>query len=204
MIIMFMDDEKPKDLHECFERMKKACETLENEYGYSKCAKFNPPLTEKEIQDLEEYESRLGFKLPEAYREFLKFSNGAIIDELKIYELDMIGMPDDYVPDDFLTITSIEGVPERMAISTEDGNIYMFWEGEKEDCDFEDELMSLLEKCEDEVDNCIRKKEREERRKAGITEEQEMYELYAKLLGEARAKEIIEDILKSKAGNIDE
>ena len=201
---MFMNDEKPRNLQECFERMKKACETLENEYGYSKYAKFNPPLTEKQIQELEEYESRLGFKLPEAYREFLKFSNGAIIDELEIYELDMIGMPDDYVPDDFLTITSIESVPERMAISTEDGNIYMFWEGEKEDCDFEDELMSLLEKCEDEVDNCIRKKEREERRKAGITEEQEMYELYAKLLGEARAKEIIEDILKSKAGNIDE
>ena len=190
---MFMNDEKPKNLHECFERMKKACETLENEYGYSKYAKFNPPLTEKQIQELEEYENRLGFKLPEAYREFLKFSNGAIIDELKIYELGMIGMPDDYVPDDFLPITSIEGVPERMAISMEDGNIYMFWEGIKEDCDFEYEIMSLLEKCEDEVDNCIRKKEREERRKAGITEEQEMYELYAKLLGEARAKEIIED-----------
>ena len=190
---MFMNDEKPKNLHECFERMKKACETLENEYGYSKYAKFNPPLIEKQIQELEEYENRLGFKLPEAYREFLKFSNGAIIDELKIYELGMIGMPDDYVPDDFLPITSIEGVPERMAISMEDGNIYMFWEGIKEDCDFEYEIMSLLEKCEDEVDNCIRKKEREERRKAGITEEQEMYELYAKLLGEARAKEIIED-----------
>ena len=190
---MFMNDEKPKDLHECFERMKKACETLENEYGYSKYAKFNPPLTEKEIQDLEEYESRLGFKLPEAYREFLKFSNGAIIDELKIYELDMIGMPDDYVPDDFLPITSIESVPERMAISTEDGNIYMFWEGEKEDCDFEDELMSLLEKCEDEVDNYIRKKEREERRKAGITEEQEMFQIYARLVGEEKAKLILEE-----------
>ncbi len=201
---MFMNDEKPKDLQECFERMKKACETLENEHGYSKYAKFNPPLTEKQIQELEEYESRLGFKLPEAYREFLKFSNGVVIDGLEIYELYMIGMPDDYVPDDFLPITSIEGVPERMAISTEDGNIYMFWEGEKEDCDFEDELMSLLEKCENEVDNCIRKKEREERRKAGITEEQEMYELYAKLLGEVRAKEIIEEILRSKAGNKDE
>lgn len=149
---MFMNDEKPKDLHECFERLKKACETLENEYGYSKYAKFNPPLTEKQIQELEEYESRLGFKLPEAYREFLKFSNGAIIDELKIYELDMIGMPDDYVPDDFLPITSIEGVPERMAISMEDGNIYMFWEGEKEDCDFEYQLMHLLEKCEEKID----------------------------------------------------
>ena len=161
---MFMNDEKPKDLHECFERMKKACETLENEYGYSKYAKFNPPLTEKEIQDLEEYESRLGFKLPEAYREFLKFSNGARINGVEIYELDMIGMPDDYVPDDFLPITSIEGVPERMAISMEDGNIYMFWEGIKEDCDFEYEIMSLLEKCEE----CIIEHE-EKARKASRT-----------------------------------
>ena len=189
---MFMNDEKPKNLQECFERMKKACETLENEYGYSKYAKFNPPLTEKQIQELEEYESRLGFKLPEAYREFLKFSNGAIIDELKIYELSMIGMPDDYVPDDFLPITSIEGVPERMAISMEDGNIYMFWEGEKEDCDFEYQLMQLLEKCEDEVNDCKYKKEREERRKAGITEEQEMFEIYARLVGEEKAKLILE------------
>ena len=160
MISMFMNDEKPKDLHECFERMKKACETLENEYGYSKYAKFNPPLTEKEIQELEEYESRLGFKLPEAYREFLKFSNGAIIDELKIYELDMIGMPDDYVPDDFLPITSIEGVPERMAISMEDGNIYMFWEGIKEDCDFEYQLMHLLKECELEIKSIKKQKEK--------------------------------------------
>ena len=85
MIRMFMNDEKPKNLQECFERIKKACETLENEYGYSKYAKFNPPLTEKQIQELEEYESRLGFKLPEAYREFLKFSNGAVINGLEIY-----------------------------------------------------------------------------------------------------------------------
>ena len=183
---MFMNNEKPMNLQECFERMKKACETLENEYGYSKYAKFNPPLTEKEIQDLEEYESRLGFKLPEAYREFLKFSNGAIIDELKIYELGMIGMPDDYVPDDFLPITSIEGVPERMAISMEDGNIYMFWEGIKEDCDFEYEIMSLLEKCEDEVNDCKYEKEREERRKSGITEDQELAEIYAQIMAERK------------------
>ena len=195
---MFINDEKPKNLQECFERIKKACETLENEYGYSKYAKFNPPLTEKEIQELEEYESRLGFKLPEAYREFLKFSNGAVINGLEIYELGMIGMPDDYVPDDFLPITSIEGVPERMAISMEDGNIYMFWEGIKEDCDFEYEIMSLLEKCEDEVYDCKYEKEREERRKAGITEEQERAELYAKI------EEAYNNMIKSKKENNNE
>ena len=180
---MFTNDEKPKNLQECFERMKKACETLENEYGYSKYAKFNPPATE---EDIVKFESTLNFPLPHAYREFLKFSNGAVIDGLEIYALGMTRMPEDYVPDNFLPITSIEGVPERMAISMEDGNIYMFWEGIKEDCDFEYEIMSLLEKCEDEVNDCKYEKEREERRKAGITEEQENAELIAKIKAEAK------------------
>ncbi|MBR6670495.1 MAG: SMI1/KNR4 family protein, partial [Ruminococcus sp.] len=134
---MFTNDEKPKNLQECFERMKKACETLENEYGYSKYAKFNPPAIE---EDIVKFESTLNFPLPHAYREFLKFSNGAVIDGLEIYALGMTRMPEDYVPDNFLPITSIEGVPERMAISMEDGKIYMFWEGIKEDCDFEYQL----------------------------------------------------------------
>ena len=180
---MFMNDEKPKNLQECFERMKKACETLENEYGYSKYAKFNPPATE---EDIVKFESTLNFPLPHAYREFLKFSNGAVIDGLEIYALGMTRMPEDYVPDDFLPITSIEGVPERMAISMEDGNIYMFWEGIKEDCDFEYEMMSLLEKCENEVYDCKYEKEREERRKAGVTEEQELDEIYAQIMAERK------------------
>ena len=183
---MFMNDEKPKNLQECFERMKKACETLENEYGYSKYAKFNPPLTEKEIQELEEYESRLGFKLPEAYREFLKFSNGAIIDELKIYELDMIGMPDDYVPDGYLAISSTEMTSRRLAISDENGTLYLFWDLQPDTWDFEYEIMSLLEKCENEVYDCKYEKEREERRKAGITEEQELDEIYAQIMAERK------------------
>ena len=164
MIRMFMNDEKPKDLHECFERMKKACETLENEYGYSKYAKFNPPLTEKEIQELEEYESRLGFKLPEAYREFLKFSNGAVINGLEIYKLDMIGMPDDYVPDGYLAISSTEMTSRRLAISDENGTLYLFWDLQPDTWDFEYEMMSLLEKCEE----CIIEHE-EKARKASRT-----------------------------------
>ncbi len=149
---MFMNDEKPKDLQECFERMKKACETLENEYGYSKYAKFNPPLTEKQIQELEEYESRLGFKLPEAYREFLKFSNGMVIDGLEIYEFDMIGMPDDYVPDGYLAISSTEMTSRRLAISEENGTLYLFWDLQPDTWDFEYEMMSLLEKCEEKIE----------------------------------------------------
>ena len=190
---MLMNDEKPKNLQECFERMKKACETLENEYGYSKYAKFNPPATEEEIV---KFESTLNFPLPHAYREFLKFSNGAVIDGLEIYALGMTRMPEDYVPDNFLPITSIEGVPERMAISMEDGNIYMFWEGIKEDCDFEYEIMSLLEKCEDEVYDCKYEKEREDRRKAGITEEQEYNEIRERI--KAAKKKLAEKLKRTE------
>ncbi len=154
---MFTNDEKPKNLQEYFERMKKACETLENEYGYSKYAKFNPPAIE---EDIVKFESTLNFPLPHAYREFLKFSNGAVIDGLEIYALGMTRMPEDYVPDNFLPITSIEGVPERMAISMEDGNIYMFWEGIKEDCDFEYQLMHLLKECELEIKSIKKQKEK--------------------------------------------
>jgi hypothetical protein len=159
-----MNNEKPKNLQECFERIKKACETLENEYGYSKYAKFNPPLTEKQIQELEEYENRLGFKLPEAYKEFLKFSNGAVINGLEIYELDMIGMPDDYVPDGYLAISSTEMTSRRLAISDEDGTLYLFWDLQPDTWDFEYEIMSLLEKCEE----CIIEHE-EKARKASRT-----------------------------------
>ncbi len=189
---MLMNDEKPKDLQECLERLKKACETLENEYGYSKYAKFNPPATE---EDIVKFESTLNFPLPHAYREFLKFSNGAVIDGLEIYALGMTRTPEDYVPDNFLPITSIEGVPERMAISMEDGKIYMFWEGIKEDCDFEYQLMQLLEKCEDEVYDCKYEKEREERRKAGITEEQEYEEIRERIKA---AKRELAEKLKNK------
>ena len=160
---MFTNDERPKTLQECFERLKKGCETLKEEYGYSDYAKFNPPLTEKEIQELQEYEKRLGFQLPEAYREFLKFSNGAIIDGLEIYELDMIGMPDDYVPDGYLPISCREMTSERLAISEEDGEIYIFWDFRGDKYDFKSALMDMLSECEGNIALAKKKKEDEMR-----------------------------------------
>ena len=86
---MFTPDEKPKSLQECFERLKKGCETLSAECNYSEdYSSFNPPATEEQIK---EFESALKYPLPEAYREFLKFSNGARIMEEDIFGLDMIG-----------------------------------------------------------------------------------------------------------------
>ena len=184
------------EIEKYVKKLREGCKTLVEEFEYSEeCAKVFPPATDEEIEELER---SLKFPLPQAYREFLKFSNGAVIDGLEIYALGMTRMPEDYVPDNFLPITSIEGVPERMAISMEDGKIYMFWEGIKEDCDFEYEIMSLLEKCEDEVNDCKYEKEREERRKAGITEEQENAALEA--LIEEKYRKMQEKLKKQNGG----
>ncbi len=154
---MFTNDEKPKNLQECFERMKKACETLENEYGYSKYAKFNPPATE---EDIVKFESTLKFPLPQEYREFLKFSNGARIMGEEIYGLDSIGSSDVYVPDGYLSISRVEMTSERLAISEENGKICLFWDLQKKPWDFELELMNLLEECELEIKSIKKQKEK--------------------------------------------
>lgn len=83
-------NEKINSLKECFEQLKKGCETLSAECNYSEdYSNFNPPATEEQIIELE---SHLKYPLPEAYREFLKFSNGARIMGEEIFGLNMIGI----------------------------------------------------------------------------------------------------------------
>ncbi len=193
---MFMNDEKPKDLQECLERLKKGCETLSAECNYSEdYSQFNPPATEEEIV---KFESTLKFPLPQEYREFLKFSNGARIMGEEIYGLDSIGSSDVYVPDGYLSISRVEMTSERLAISEENGKICLFWDLQKKPWDFELELMNLLEECEGLIDSYRYEQEREERRKAGITEEQERAELYAKI------EEAYNNMIKTKKENNNE
>ena len=182
--------EKARSLQGCFERLKKGCETLSAECNYSEdYSSFNPPATEEQIK---EFESALKYPLPVAYREFLKFSNGARIMEEDIFGLDMIGMNDHYVPDGYLAISREEMTSRRMAISLEDGELSLFWDLKEEPCDFENELMKQLDECEELIDEHNREVETKKRRDAGISEEQEMFELYSKLVGEEKAKIIIE------------
>ncbi|MDD6097889.1 MAG: SMI1/KNR4 family protein, partial [Oscillospiraceae bacterium] len=126
---MFMNDEKPKDLQECLERLKKGCEKLYDEYEYSEdYSHFNPPATEEQIQAMEK---RIGLALPQGYRKFLLFSNGAKImgNSATIYGLDWIGASDPMVPAGYLTIGEVIGDGERIALSEADGQIYSCYNG---------------------------------------------------------------------------
>ena len=172
-------NEETNSLKECFERLKKGCETLSEECNYSDdYSKFNPPATEEQIK---EYEREFKFPLPEAYREFLKFSNGARIMGEDIYGLNMIGLDGPFVPDGYLAISQLEATSKRMAISENDGEVYLFWDLKGDSWNIKEYFFDLLNQCEDKIDEYKREIEKEERRKAGITEEQEMFELYAKL-----------------------
>ena len=90
---MFIGEE-PKTLEECFERLKKDRDRLIDECDFpSNYNRFNEPATEEQIEKLEKTHN---IKLPEEYKEFLRFTNGATImgTSATIYGTDMFGVRD--------------------------------------------------------------------------------------------------------------
>ena len=173
-------NEETNSLQECFERLKKGCKTLSEECNYSEnYSKFNPPATEEQIKD---FESELKYPLPEAYREFLKFSNGARIMGEDIYGLDMIGMNDQYVPKGYLAISREELTSRRIAISLEDGQTSVFWDLNEKPCDFERELMNLLKECESEIKSIKIQQENEKNDSETIKKKKQELDDYVKAM----------------------
>ena len=212
---MYLNNKEPESIKECMEMLKNGCEKLYNECDYSKeFSHFNPPATDEQIAELER---KLKFPLPKEYKEFLRFSNGARIMDNDIYGIHEFGMSDHYIPDGYLAIGRNELSGRRIAISEEDGLVYLLWDTRETPWDFEKELMKLLDECEELIDEHDMDVEWEKRKKAGVTaeqineelceqiriakmelakkkeEEQEIFELYSKLVGEEKAKIIVEE-----------
>ncbi len=178
--VIVIPNEETNSLQECFERLKKGCKTLSEECNYSEdYSKFNPPATEEQIKD---FESELKYPLPEAYREFLKFSNGARIMGEDIYGLDMIGMNDQYVPEGYLAISSIEMMSDRMAISLEDGDLYMLYDLKPSSWSFEREIKSLLNECESEIKSIKIQQENEKSDSETIKKKKQELDDYVKAM----------------------
>ena len=190
--------ERTSSIHECMERLKTACMRLWDEFNDSK-SWFNDPITEEQLR---KFEQKTKIVLPEEYKEFLRFSNGAQIKQRRglFYKLEEIRT--EYgIPDHYIVIAETVGDGERMVLSELDGQIYLYFNGRIEQCDLHWWLDCTLDQCENLIDSYEIKAERENLRKAGITEEQEEYELWAAILGEKRAKEIMEEKKKRKEGN---
>lgn len=170
--------EKPNTLQECLERLKQACEILYDECEYpDNYSYFNPPAAEEQIQRMEQ---RLGFALPDSYRQFLKFANGARImdNSMTIYDLRGIGMSDRMVPDGYLTIGEAVGDGERIAISEADGKIYSCYNGEIASWNMEHEMAELLKNCELEIEDIKREKEKQKRDSETIERDKEEFEAF--------------------------
>ena len=217
---MYLNNKEPESIQECMEMLKNGCEKLYNECDYSKeFSHFNPPATDEQITELER---KLKYPLPKEYKEFLKFSNGARIMDNDIYGIHEFGMSDHHIPDGYLAIGRNELSGRRIAISEEDGLVYLLWDTRETPWGFEKELTNLLDKCEELIDEHDREVELEKRKKAGVTteqineelheqiriakmelakkkeEEQEIFELYSNLVGEEKAKIILEARKKEK------
>lgn len=189
---MYLNDEKPKSVRECMERLKKARDIIVNEYGYrDDFIVLNPPASEEFIAQLEE---GYGFKLPEDCREFFKISNGATIIHNEIYGVDYIGMSDDFVPDGYLCFGGRFNSSERFTFS-EDGEFHICYDCEPESITFKELLIMCLEECEEIIYDHEEEVARQKRREAGITEEQEYQEILERIKA---AKKEIEEKEKKK------
>ena len=156
---MFIGEE-PKTLDECFERLKKGCQRLSDECGYSDdYSVFSAPATEDEIK---RYEERHNIVLPEDYKKFLRFSNGAEImgTSMTIYGLNYCGISDEMVPEYYCVIGEQIGDGERIAFDPETKEIFSFYNGEITPWYIEHSMKMLVEECEENIIESEEKKAR--------------------------------------------
>lgn len=181
------------EIEKYVKKLREGCKTLVEEFEHSEeCAKVFPPATDEEIEELER---SLKFPLPEDYKEFLKLANGVIMDHTEICGTDSIIVKDTWLPDGYLAISCSDNTSERLAISKEDGRVYLFWELQPEEWNFTHKLKNVLEMCESDISEYEYRREKEERRKAGITEEQEYEEIRERIKA---AKRELAEKLKNK------
>ena len=99
-----------------------------------------------------------------------------------IYGLDMIGMNDQYVPEGYLAISSIEMMSDRMAISLEDGDLYMLYDLKPSSWSFEREIKSLLNECESEIKSIKIQQENEKSDSETIKKKKQELDDYVKAM----------------------
>lgn len=101
------------------------CEELREEYTFM----FFEPASEEALAD---WESENGIKLPESYKDWLRFSNGAVIrDSLaRFYSLHALEVKNE-LSDDLVVIGELIGDGERLCFSKCTGKIVRYNHGEE-------------------------------------------------------------------------
>ena len=111
---------------------------------------FSPPASEAEIQGLEQH---LQVSLPEDYKNFLRFSNGARLNHFtaELYSVsEIISFSDmkkaDWFPADYVMLADIIGDGEVLCFSKETGKFIRCFDGEEEKFEtFTDFLENMID-----------------------------------------------------------
>ena len=88
--------------------------------------KFSSPVSEEEI---EAWEKENGVKIPESYKQWLRFTGDCIIDGTTAEFYSPKNFRTEYVPEDLVIIGEQTGDGEVVCFSKEMGNIVSFFEG---------------------------------------------------------------------------
>ena len=129
------------------EEILKLCKESEEEYG-DKASYFNDPESE---QEMTEWEEANGVKIPESYKEWLRFTGKCRIVSNTATFWGPSEFHSDYVPEDLVVIGEMIGDGEVVCFSKESGEFVRFFEG-KENWRYSDikgllnEIMRMLGK----------------------------------------------------------
>ncbi len=121
-----------KKLNQLIEELLHLAENLKDEREFE----FHPPASETEIQELEQH---LQVSLPEDYKNFLKFSNGAGLNHftVELYPVSEIirysnMKKADWFPEDYIMLADIIGDGEVLCFSGKTGKFIRCFDGEEE------------------------------------------------------------------------
>jgi len=109
------------------EEILKLCKESEAEYGED-ASYFNEPLAE---QEMTEWEEANGVKIPESYKEWLRFTGKCRIVSNTACFWGPSEFHSDYVPEDLVVIGEMIGDGEVVCFSKESGEFVRFFEGKE-------------------------------------------------------------------------
>ena len=99
---------------------------VKDEDGELGKTKFSSPVSEEEIEN---WEKENGVRIPESYKQWLRFTGDCIIDGTTAEFYSPKNFRTEYVPEDFVIIGEQIGDGEVVCFSKETGNIVSFFEG---------------------------------------------------------------------------
>ena len=113
------------DLKDVITELLEYCDEKEEEGELGK-TKFSNPVSEEEIEN---WEKENGVKIPESYKQWLRFTGDCIIDGTTAEFYSPKNFRTEYVPEDLVIIGEQTGDGEVVCFSKEMGNIVSFFEG---------------------------------------------------------------------------